>query len=249
MLMGVAFGLVGIGAVIVACFVAHWAAWRHPRGMQYLVRSVHTFMRGLIFGHIEPKAQYTKKDISPFLWPNGKLPETEEWKALAAGDFQDFKLTVGGLVENPIELSLGEMRNLGRSEQITMHHCIQGWSGVAEWGGLTLAKLIEVVKPKPEAKVCVFRSFGDGLYGGEYYDTQTIENALKSQCILAYEMNYEPLDKMYGAPLRLRVENQLGYKMVKWIKSVEFVVSEKDVGKGHGGKNEDDEFFDLIPEI
>lgn len=246
---GVLLGILGIGLVVAACYLAHWAAWKHPRGIQYLVRSVHTFMRHLFFGHIAPNAQFTKKDISPFLWPNGKTPETDEWKSLAANEFKDFRLKVYGLVENPIELSLDEMQAMGKSEQITMHHCIQGWSGVAEWGGLTLAKLVELVKPKPEAKVCVFHSFGDGLYGGEYYDTQTIENALKSQCILAYEMNYEPLASLYGAPLRLRVENQLGYKMVKWIKTVEFVASETHVGKGHGGTNEDDEFFDLIPEI
>lgn len=130
-----------------------------------------------------------------------------------------------------------------------MHHCIQGWSGIAQWSGLPLAKLAELVRPKPEAKVAVFRSFGEGLYGGEYYDTQQLENALQTQCILAYEMNYEPLARLYGAPLRLRVENQLGYKMVKWIKAIEFVASEKQVGKGHGGKNEDDEYFDLEPDI
>ncbi|HVE14907.1 MAG TPA: molybdopterin-dependent oxidoreductase, partial [Elusimicrobiota bacterium] len=99
------------------------------------------------------------------------------------------------------------------------------------------------------AKVCVFRSFGEGLYGGEYYDTQRLENVLHSQCLLAYEMNDQPLGELYGAPLRLRVENQLGYKMVKWIRSVEFVASEEEAGKGHGGKNEDDEYFDLIPDI
>ena len=125
-----------------------------------------------------------------------------------------------------------------------MHHCIQGWSGIAQWSGLPLATLAELVRPKPEAKVAVFRSFGEGLYGGEYYDTQQLENALQTQCILAYEMNYEPLAPLYGAPLRLRVENQLGYKMVKWVKAIEFVASEKQVGKGHGGKNEDDEFFE-----
>ena len=130
-----------------------------------------------------------------------------------------------------------------------MHHCIQGWSGIAQWGGLPLAKLIELVRPTPDAKVVVFHSFGEGLYGGEYYDTQPLEIALHHQSLLAYEMNYQPLGRLYGSPLRLRVESQLGYKMVKWIKAIEFVVSEKSVGKGHGGKNEDDEYFDLMPEI
>ena len=91
--------------------------------------------------------------------------------------------------------------------------------------------------------------FGDSLYGGPYYDTQDIGNALKAECLLAFEMNGAPLPVVYGAPLRLRVENQLGYKMVKWIERIEFIESEKLLGKGEGGSNEDDEYFDLLPTI
>ena len=112
-----------------------------------------------------------------------------------------------------------------------------------------MSRIVELVKPRPEAKVVAFLSFGEGLFGGAYYDTQSLANILKSECILAYEMNYRPLTEVYGAPLRLRVEDQLGYKMVKWIESIEFVESEKVLGKGQGGKNEDDEYFDLLPNI
>ncbi len=109
--------------------------------------------------------------------------------------------------------------------------------------------VIELVRPKLEARTVVFYSFGESLYGGPYYDTQSIENVLKPQCLLATHMNGQPLRQVYGAPLRLRVENQLGYKMVKWIERIEFVESEKGVGEGEGGKNEDDEYFDLLPNI
>lgn len=112
-----------------------------------------------------------------------------------------------------------------------------------------MKSLIELVRPKPQARVAAFFSFGEALYGGHYYDTQSLENLLKPQCLLASRMNGEPLPLVYGAPLRLRVENQLGYKMVKWIERIEFVESEKLLGKGEGGKNEDDEFFDLLPNI
>ncbi len=138
---------------------------------------------------------------------------------------------------------------MGKRQQITLHQCIQGWSGIAEWGGLPLTELAALVHPQDEAKVVVFHTFGEGLYGGEYYETQSMADALHPQSILAYEMNYGPLSKIYGAPLRLRVENQLGYKMAKWIKSIEFVTSETQVGEGFGGKNEDDEYFDLVPNI
>jgi DMSO/TMAO reductase YedYZ molybdopterin-dependent catalytic subunit len=172
-----------------------------------------------------------------------------DWKRLADDGFREFKLKVGGLVENPVELSLGELATLGHEDHITMHHCIQGWSGIAKWSGVPMKALIEHVRPKPDAKVVAFWSFGEALYGGPYYDTQRLDDLLKAECLLASHMNGEPLPAVYGAPLRLRVENQLGYKMVKWIERIEFIRSEKDIGAGEGGTNEDDEFFDLLPNI
>jgi DMSO/TMAO reductase YedYZ molybdopterin-dependent catalytic subunit len=148
-----------------------------------------------------------------------------------------------------VALSLLEIQALGKDEHITMHHCIQGWSGIAQWKGMPMKTLIDLVKPKPSAKTVAFFSFGEGLYGGVYYDTQSLENVLKPECLLAYEMNGAPLTEEYGAPLRLRVENQLGYKMVKWIERIEFIESEKQVGEGEGGTNEDDEYFDELPNI
>jgi DMSO/TMAO reductase YedYZ molybdopterin-dependent catalytic subunit len=177
------------------------------------------------------------------------MPTREDWKQLAAANFRDYKLKISGLVENPIELSMAELRRLGEEETFTMTHCIQGWSGIAQWRGVRLRKLIESVKPLPYARTLVFYSFGDGLYGGTYYETQDIYNASKPECLLAFEMNGQPLPAVYGAPLRLRVENQLGYKMIKWIERIEFIESEKQVGEGEGGKNEDDEYFDLLPNI
>jgi DMSO/TMAO reductase YedYZ molybdopterin-dependent catalytic subunit/thiosulfate reductase cytochrome b subunit len=246
---GLITGLAAIGLVALICFFAHWLSWNRPRVLQYAVRRIHGVMRRLFFEHWEPRVRYSKEEISPYFWANGKQPTSEEWESLAAGGFEAFRLRVSGLIENPVELSLADLKAMGKQEQITMHHCIQGWSGIAQWGGLPMARLVELVRPAPDAKVVVFHSFGDGLFGGNYYDTQPMEVALLEETLLAYEMNFEPLPLLYGAPLRLRVESQLGYKMVKWISAIEFVASEKTVGKGHGGKNEDDEYFDLIPEI
>jgi DMSO/TMAO reductase YedYZ molybdopterin-dependent catalytic subunit len=193
--------------------------------------------------------QYTRADISPYFWPNGKMPHSPEWENLGELRRQNFRLRVFGLVAHPVELDFQALQAIGKREQITLHHCIQGWSGVAQWGGITLGQLMDLVKPLPEAKVVVFHSYGDGHYGGEYYDTLTIENAGHPETMLAWEMNDKPLTDLHGAPLRLRAENQLGYKMVKWIKSVEFVASEKAVGKGYGGKNEDDEYYPVVANI
>jgi len=109
--------------------------------------------------------------------------------------------------------------------------------------------LVDLVKPKSAAETVAFYSFGPGLYGGTYYSTQRLDNVLKPECLLAYEMNGAPLGKEYGAPLRLRVENQMGYKMVKWIERIEFIESEKQIGEGEGGTDEDDLYFDLLPNI
>ena len=248
-LTGMILGFVGIGVVVLSWIAAHYISWWHPRALQHAEQFVTYPMQLLTLNKLAPRQDYTEGDISPYFWPNGKVPVSSKWKDLAANGFRDFRLKVGGLVENPVELSLADIEKLGETEHITMHHCIQGWSGIAKWRGIPMKALIELVGPKPEAKIVVFFSFGEALYGGPYYDTQSIENVLKPECQLASEMNGQPLTEVYGAPLRLRVENQLGYKMVKWIERIEFVESEKQVGKGEGGENEDDEYFDLLPNI
>src|SRR5207249_4469362 len=98
----------------------------------------------------------------------------------------------GNRRHEPVGNDLGvrrDLRRLGFVEQITMHHCIQGWTGIAKWGGVPMADLIRLVRPLPAAKVVAFFSFGQSLYGGAYYDTQRLENVLKPACILACEMN------------------------------------------------------------
>lgn len=245
-LTGLFIGIAILLFTVAFWVLAHWLSWHKPRPLQKLQANVNGNLWRASLNRFSPKKYYTKKDISPYFWPNGKLPESEEWKKLAENDFKDYKLKIGGLVENPIELSMEDLKKMEEEQNITMHHCIQGWSGIAEWGGIPIKKIVELVKPHSSVTTVVFNSFGEGLYGGVYYDTHTLDNCLKPQSILAWEMNYKPLPLIYGAPLRLRVENQLGYKLVKWVSSVEFVESHKDVGKGYGGKNEDDEYFDLI---
>ena len=105
---------------------------------------------------------------------------------------------------------------------------------------------MDLVKPHSNVTEVAFYSFGEGLYGGFYYDTNSLDNCLNPKSIVAWEMNYQPLPLEYGAPLRLCVENQLGYKMVKWISAIEIIESYKNIGKDFGGKNEDDGYFDFL---
>lgn len=191
----------------------------------------------------DPGTQYTEKDISPYFWVNGTLPDSDEYHALQRGNFVNYRLSVGGLVSNPQEFSYAQLKEMPKQEQITKHFCIQGWSGVAKWGGVPMRYIIDVVKPKPEARYAVFYSFAEGAEGGLYYDVHSLRNMRHKMTILAYEMNGEPLNFLHGAPLRLRCENQLGFKMVKWIQAIEFVEDFRQLGAGHGGYNEDHEFY------
>ncbi len=187
--------------------------------------------------------QYTEKDISPYLWHNGKYPETDEYTALYDNDFVDYRLLVNGLVDNPVALDLTQLRALPHHEQITQHFCIQGWSGIAKWGGVSMQTIVNLVQPNPEAKWVVFYSLGDGPDGGIYYDAHPIEQMGYHLTMLAYDMNGAPLDYGHGSPLRLRNEVQLGFKQVKWLRGVEFVEDFSQVGAGYRGYNQDHEFF------
>jgi thiosulfate reductase cytochrome b subunit len=246
---GMYIGLSGLVIFVLLNMMANWATWLFPRAVQRVGDALVNPVLRLLLARHAPRAQYTVADISPFMWPNGKLPTSDEWKSLAADGFRGYRLKVYGLVENPVELSLEQLRAMGKRTQITLHHCIQGWSGIAEWGGLPVSDLIDIVRPKPSVTAVVFYSFGEGLEGGQYYDSHTIDNARHPQTLLAYEMNFNPLTGVHGAPLRLRVENQLGFKMVKWIKAIEFVADFKHVYQGEGGYNSDHEFFDTMADI
>ncbi len=232
---------------MIVCIVGWVAATpftlRHPRAVQRLGFALIGPAQRL-FEHVDATpGEYTEKDISPYFWYNGQYPDSDEYKALFDGNFTDYRLRIEGLVENPVELSLAELRALPYHEQITQHFCIQGWSGIAKWGGVSMQTIMELVRPQVEAKWVVFYSLGDGADRGIYYDAHPIEQMHYHLTMLAYDMNGEPLSFGHGAPLRLRNETQLGFKQVKWIKGVEFVADFTEIGGGYGGYNQDHEFF------
>jgi sulfoxide reductase catalytic subunit YedY len=247
--IGLYAGVAGIGVVVLLNALAHYMAWTHPRTVQHAAKAIVTPVMRVLLDGTAMRAEFGGADVSPFFWCNGKAPTSPEWQALAAGGFKDYRLRVYGLVEQPAELSLTEIEALTKKTQITLHHCIQGWSGIAAWGGLPVAELVRLVRPEPATRAVVFHSFGDGAEGGPFYDSLAIDNAVHPQTLLAYEMNDQPLNHLHGAPLRLRVENQLGFKMVKWIRAIEFVASVQSVGKGEGGYDEDHDYFGELANI
>jgi hypothetical protein len=227
--------------------VAVWAAaspltLRYPRTVQKTGRFLVGWVKGLM-EWFNPRATYPEKAISPFFWPNGQLPDSQEYSHLRDNGFRDYTLRIDGLVENPVTLSYDQVKAMPKHEQITQHYCIQGWSGVAKWGGAPMRDILPLVRPLPQARWIVFYSFGSGIYGGLYYDAHNIEHMRHESTILAYEMNGEPLNVLHGAPLRLRNEVELGFKQVKWIQAIEFVESFAHLGAGQGGYNEDHEFY------
>jgi thiosulfate reductase cytochrome b subunit len=229
--------------VIAAWFAATPFTLRRPRAVQRVGYALIGPAQRL-FEHVDAKpGEYSERDISPYFWHNGAFPTSNEYRALFDNKFADYRLRVHGLVEKPVELSLADLRALPHHEQITQHFCIQGWSGIAKWGGVSMKTIVDLVRPKAEAKWVVFYSLGDGPEKGLYYDAHPIEQMSYALTMLAYDMNGEPLSYGHGAPLRLRNEVQLGFKQVKWLAGIEFVADYSAIGGGHGGYNEDHEFF------
>ena len=241
----IGFGIFAASMVIViVCWLAASPlTLRHPRWVQ---RAGYALIGPAqrLFEHVDAKpGTYSEKDLSPYFWHNGKYPDSPEYRALFDGHFADYRLRIGGLVDSPAELSLEQLRALPHHEQITQHFCIQGWSGIAKWGGVSMQTILDLVKPRPEAKWAVFYSLGEGADKGLYYDAHPIEQMRYRLTMLAYDMNGKPLSYGHGAPLRLRNEVQLGFKQVKWLGGIEFVAHYSEVGGGYGGYNEDHEFF------
>jgi len=234
---------VSMVVVITGWLAATPVTLRHPRWVQRAGFALVGPAQRL-FEHVDATpGEYTVDDISPYFWHNGKYPDSDEYRALCDVGFADYRLQIHGLVEHPAALDLEQLRALPYHEQITQHFCIQGWSGIARWGGVSMRTIVDLVKPTSEAKWVVFYSFGDGPDKGRYYDVHPIEQMGYELTMLAYDMNGKPLSFGHGAPLRLRNEVQLGFKQVKWLAGIEFVADFSDIGGGHGGYNPDHEFF------
>jgi DMSO/TMAO reductase YedYZ molybdopterin-dependent catalytic subunit len=188
--------------------------------------------------------EYPESEISSWFKPNGSTdPEDPGYRALAESGFLDWRLKVDGLVERPAELSLSDLRAMPARTQITRHDCVEGWSCVGKWTGVPLHRVLDRVGLKPQAKYIVFYcadTMEMSLAGPvKYYESIGLPDAFHPQTILAYEMGGKPLPIEYGAPLRLRVERQLGYKMAKYVMRIAAVESFADIAGGNGGYWED----------
>ncbi len=184
--------------------------------------------------------EYTDADISPVFPANGESnPMSLAYQELAQNGFAGWALEVDGLVERPSRFTLADLRALPVRTQITRHDCVEGWSAIAKWTGAPLAEILDRVRPTAGARYVVFHCADPDDEGQTYYESIDLDNARHPQTLLAYEMNDRTLPVAHGAPIRLRVERQLGYKQAKYVMRLEFVASFADIAGGKGGYWED----------
>lgn len=188
--------------------------------------------------------EYPEAAISPDFRANGTTdPDDDAYRRMAAGGFAEWRLEIGGMVERPLSLSLQDLRAAPARTQITRHDCVEGWSAIAKWRGARLGPLLERAGLSPDARYVAFFCADtleltlDG--NGGYYETIDVVDAFHPQTILAYDMNGGPLPVAHGAPVRLRLERQLGYKMAKYVMRIEAIESFAQLGRGKGGYWED----------
>ena len=183
--------------------------------------------------------EFTQADIRQGQRPNGSTnPDSADYVALASAGFADYSLTVTGLVDTPLTIGRDALMAMPARTQITRHDCVEGWSCIAKWTGVPLGLVLDQAKPQLTARFAVFHCFDSiekGLSGEvKYYESIDLIDAYHPQTILAYGMNDAPLPIANGAPLRVRVERQLGYKMAKYVHTIELVDSLAGFGAGRG---------------
>lgn len=188
--------------------------------------------------------EYPESAISAVFRANGSVnPSDPDYRALAAEEFAGYRLVVDGLVEQPLALDLATLRTMPSRSQVTRHDCVEGWSAIARWTGARLAPILDLARLKPEARYLVFHCFDtldpESGEDGRYYESIDLVDAFHAQTLLAYEMNGAPLGVAHGAPIRLRVERQLGYKHAKYVSRIEAVADFRHISGGKGGFWED----------
>jgi DMSO/TMAO reductase YedYZ molybdopterin-dependent catalytic subunit len=210
-------------AMLAGCDAASRSAW-FPKLLGVGERASRTAQQ-LVSSRRSMAQEFSTADLSPQFRSNGTAnPSDEEYQALAANDFADWRLAIDGLVAQPLSLTLQDLRAMRSRTQITRHDCVEGWSAIGQWTGVPLSAVLRLAAPRPGAK---------------YYESIDFDDALHPQTILAYELNGAPLPIKNGAPLRIRIERQLGYKMAKYIMRIEVVASFANIGGGNGGYWED----------
>jgi DMSO/TMAO reductase YedYZ molybdopterin-dependent catalytic subunit len=195
----------------------------------------------LLLGSGALAREFRESDLSPVFRSNGtSFPDADRYLRLLENQFADWRLAVGGLVAKPLSLSLAALRAMPSRTQITRHDCVEGWSAIGKWTGVPLSSVLKVAQVMPDARYVVFYCADSlGADADTYYESVDLLDAFHPQTVLAYELNGKPLPVQNGAPLRLRVERQLGYKQAKYIMGIDVVAGLGGIRGGKGGFWED----------
>src|SRR5271170_6649024 len=210
------------------------------RGMLESAEGLSYRAQRLLVGHNALAREFKESDLSPVFRSNGTSdPDTRGYNALAADDFRQWRMKIDGLVARPQELSLDQLRAMPSRTQITRHDCVEGWSAIGKWTGVPLGAILSFAGLQTSARYIVFYCADILEAGAPYYESIDLIDAFHPQTILAYELNGNRLPIGNGAPLRLRVERQLGYKHAKYIMRIQAVQDIDHIGGGKGGFWED----------
>ncbi|MEZ5499490.1 MAG: molybdopterin-binding protein [Steroidobacteraceae bacterium] len=183
--------------------------------------------------------EFSLSDLSPVFRTNGNtMPAAPEYQRHLSERFVNWRLVVDGSVDAPVRVSLADLLRLPQRTQITRHDCVEGWSAIGQWTGVAMKVLLDAARPRPSARYVVLHC-ADDFRGTMYYESIDMVDAYHPQTILAHSLNGQRLPVGNGAPLRLRVERQLGYKQAKYVMRLQLVDSLKDIGAGRGGYWED----------
>lgn len=230
----------GAGGLILSGCDALNESERFRRVLRFGERLNYASQRG-ITGRMELAREYEPADMSPIHRANGTvLPDTPAYQAHLANGFADWRLVVDGLVARPLSLSPAQIQAMPAREQITRLDCVEGWSAIGKWTGPQLSLLLDAAGLLPAARYIVFHCAD--LYGGgrmPYYESVDLIDAFHPQTILAWRMNDQVLPVAHGAPVRVKIERQLGYKQAKYVMRIEARASLTDLHGGQGGYWED----------
>lgn len=193
----------------------------------------------LLVGREALAREFAPSQISRQFRANGTTHVADSaYRRHAAEGFARWALAVDGLVRRPLRLPLAALQGLEQRDQITRHDCVEGWSAIGRWQGPRLGRVLDLAGLRPEARFIVFHC-ADRWGEVPYYESIDLIDAFHPQTILAWRMNGAPLPEAYGAPVRLRVERQLGYKHAKYVMRIEARATLAGIYGGRGGLWED----------
>ncbi len=210
------------------------------RSIMHGAEGLHYSAQRLVTDRNALAKEFAPSERSPVFRANGSInPDSADYIRHRNSNFADWRLVVDGLVARPLAIPLAALMAMPQRAQITRHDCVEGWSAIGKWQGPQLSHILSLARLLPSARYIVFHC-ADAFGAHPYYESIDLVDAMHPQSILAWRMNDAPLPVAHGAPIRLRVERQLGYKHAKYVMRIEARDRIDNLYRGKGGFWEDD---------